>query len=307
MRELRVIGLEPDGSHVVCADAETGQKFRLPADDKLRAASRGDVARLGQIEIEMESQLRPREIQARIRSGASVEQVAEEAKIPISKVERFAYPVLLERSRAAEMAQGGHPVRDNGPTVPTLSEIVTHAFRARGHSIDEATWDAWRDEDNQWVAQLQWQAGRTTNAAHWRYQPDAHGGTIVALDDAAFDLIDPDFGRPLRGLVPVVSNEPQQLELSRFDVEPVAEIEPEPAAVSERTAASERTVVAERIVAPEPIAVEPETVVDEEVPEPAPDVTPKTAPQQTQTKDKRGRPALPSWDDVLLGVRSSGR
>ncbi|MCW0190416.1 MAG: septation protein SepH [Rhodococcus sp.] len=301
MRELRVIGLEPDGSHVVCADAETGQKFRLPADDKLRAASRGDVARLGQIEIEMESQLRPREIQARIRSGASVEQVAEEAKIPISKVERFAYPVLLERSRAAEMAQGGHPVRDNGPTVPTLSEIVTHAFRARGHSIDEATWDAWRDEDNQWVAQLQWQAGRTTNAAHWRYQPDAHGGTIVALDDAAFDLIDPDFGRPLRGLVPVVSNEPQQLELSRFDVEPVAEIEPEPAA------ASERTVVAERIVAPEPIAVEPETVVDEEVPEPAPDVTPKTAPQQTQTKDKRGRPALPSWDDVLLGVRSSGR
>ncbi|BAH35326.1 DUF3071 domain-containing protein [Rhodococcus sp. WS1] len=301
MRELRVIGLEPDGSHVVCADAETGQKFRLPADDKLRAASRGDVARLGQIEIEMESQLRPREIQARIRSGASVEQVAEEAKIPISKVERFAYPVLLERSRAAEMAQGGHPVRDNGPTVPTLSEIVTHAFRARGHSIDEATWDAWRDEDNQWVAQLQWQAGRTTNAAHWRYQPDAHGGTIVALDDAAFDLIDPDFGRPLRGLVPVVSNEPQQLELSRFDVEPVAEIEPEPAAVSERT------VVAERIVTPEPIAVEPETVVAEEVPEPAPDVTPKTAPQQTQTKDKRGRPALPSWDDVLLGVRSSGR
>jgi hypothetical protein len=301
VRELRVIGLEPDGSHVVCADAETGQKFRLPADDKLRAASRGDVARLGQIEIEMESQLRPREIQARIRSGASVEQVAEEAKIPISKVERFAYPVLLERSRAAEMAQGGHPVRDNGPTVPTLSEIVTHAFRARGHSIDEATWDAWRDEDNQWVAQLQWQAGRTTNAAHWRYQPDAHGGTIVALDDAAFDLIDPDFGRPLRGLVPVVSNEPQQLELSRFDVEPVAEIEPEPAAVSERT------VVAERIVTPEPIAVEPETIVAEEVPEPAPDVTPKTAPQQTQTKDKRGRPALPSWDDVLLGVRSSGR
>ncbi len=301
MRELRVIGLEPDGSHVVCADAETGQKFRLPADDKLRAASRGDVARLGQIEIEMESQLRPREIQARIRSGASVEQVAEEAKIPISKVERFAYPVLLERSRAAEMAQGGHPVRDNGPTVPTLSEIVTHAFRARGHSIDEATWDAWRDEDNQWVAQLQWQAGRTTNAAHWRYQPDAHGGTIVALDDAAFDLIDPDFGRPLRSLVPVASSEPEQLELSRFDVEPVAEIEPEPAVVPERT------VVAERIVAPEPIAVEPETVVAEEVPEPAPDVTPKTAPQQTQTKDKRGRPALPSWDDVLLGVRSSGR
>ncbi len=53
----------------------------------------------------MDSQLRPREIQARIRAGASVEQVAEQAGIPHAKVERFAYPVLLERARAAEMAQ----------------------------------------------------------------------------------------------------------------------------------------------------------------------------------------------------------
>ena len=34
---------------------------------------------------------------------------------------------------------------------------------------------------------------------------------------------------------------------------------------------------------------------------------PKPAPQHQGAKDKRGKPALPSWDDVLLGVRSSGR
>lgn len=324
MRELRVIGLEPDGSHVVCADAETGQKFRLPADDKLRAACRGDVARLGQIEIENESQLRPREIQARIRSGASVQQVAKEAGIPVSKVERYAYPVLLERSRAAEMAQGGHPIRDNGPTVPTLAEIVTHAFRARGHTIDDATWDAWRDEDNHWVAQLQWQAGRSTNAAHWRYQPDAHGGTIVALDDTAFDLIDPDFGRPLRGLAPVVYERP---ELSRIDnnFEPDEEVNPEADTHDAVTVVTEIPPVAEipaRVDTPVPVdtparvdtptveaevEAEPEPQMEEETPEPAEDVTPKAAPQQSSTKDKRGKPALPSWDDVLLGVRSSGR
>ncbi|MEV0947800.1 septation protein SepH [Rhodococcus sp. NPDC049939] len=285
MRELRVIGLEPDGSHVVCADASTGERFRLPADDKLRAASSGDIARLGQIEIQMDSQLRPREIQARIRAGASVEQVAEEAGVPLSKVERFAYPVLLERSRAAEMAQGGHPMRDNGPAVPTLSEIVTRAFRARGHDIDEATWDAWRDEDNHWVAQLQWQAGRTTNSAHWRYQPDAHGGTIVALDDTAFDLIDPDFGRPLRGLATVASDESDQLELAEFPTEVVVpSIEPE------------------EIIEAEEAEVDLE---DSESSEEA--AAPKIAPHQTSNKDKRGKPALPSWDDVLLGVRSSGR
>ncbi|WP_070379485.1 septation protein SepH [Rhodococcus sp. WMMA185] len=285
MRELRVIGLEPDGSHVVCADASTGERFRLPADDKLRAASSGDIARLGQIEIQMDSQLRPREIQARIRAGASVEQVAEEAGVPLSKVERFAYPVLLERSRAAEMAQGGHPVRENGPAVSTLSEIVTQAFRARGHNVEEATWDAWRDEDNHWVAQLQWQAGRTTNAAHWRYQPDAHGGTIIALDDTAFDLIDPDFGRPLRGLAPVASDESEQLELAEFPAEvPVPSIERE-----------------EIIEAEEAEEAEDDSESSEEV------EAPKIAPHQTNNKDRRGKPALPSWDDVLLGVRSSGR
>ena len=40
----------------------------------------------------------------------------------------------------------------------------------------------------------------------------------------------------------------------------------------------------------------------------APPVSPRTAPQSgAHNKDKRGKPALPSWDDVLLGVRSSGR
>lgn len=284
MRELRVIGLEPGGAHVVCSDPDTGEKFRLPADDKLRAASRGDIARLGQIEIEMDSQLRPREIQARIRAGASVEQVAEQAGIPHAKVERFAYPVLLERARAAEMAQAGHPVRPDGPDVNTLSEIVTLAFRARGHENSAVTWDAWKDEDGHWVAQLQWQAGRTTNMAHWRYQPDAHGGTIAALDDTAAQLVDPDFGR--RGLAPVPTDA----------VYGPADFEQDP----EHESTSQGTET--------PIALADNESDDEaDAPSESERDHAQAAPQQTPGKDKRGKPALPSWDDVLLGVRSNGR
>ncbi|PTR28698.1 Protein of unknown function (DUF3071) [Rhodococcus sp. OK519] len=285
MRELRVIGLEPGGAHVVCSDPDTGEKFRLPADDKLRAASRGDIARLGQIEIEMDSQLRPREIQARIRAGASVEQVAEQAGIPHAKVDRFAYPVLLERARAAEMAQAGHPVRPDGPAVHTLSEIVTLAFKARGQDIEVAAWDAWKDETGHWVAQLQWQAGRTTNVAHWRYQPDAHGGTIVALDDTAAQLVDPDFGR--RGLAPVPSNAiygPADFEQDH-EQESVEQKEESPVTLADNDS--------------DDIPVD---AIDEPEHE-----NPKTAPQPAPGKDKRGKPALPSWDDVLLGVRSNGR
>ncbi|MFI5715422.1 septation protein SepH [Nocardia sp. NPDC051750] len=204
MRELRVIGVTPDSAHIVCVDTESGQKFRLPADDKLRAAARGDLARFGQIEIEMEATMRPRDIQARIRAGASVEQVTQESGMPMSRVERFAYPVLLERARAAELAQKAHPIRPDGPAVEILIDVVTAAFSARGHTLDNAEWDAWKDEKGVWVAQLQWQNGRSEIAAHWRYQPDAHGGTVSPLDDPATDLIDPDFGRALRGLASIL-------------------------------------------------------------------------------------------------------
>lgn len=199
VRELRVIGLTPDSAHIVCVDAESGQKYKLAADEKLRAAARGDLARFGQIEIETEATMRPRDIQARIRAGASVEQVTEESGMPLSRVERFAYPVLLERARAAELAQKAHPVRKDGPAVETLIQVVSAAFAERGHNIDIAEWDAWKDEKGFWVTQLQWQAGRSVIAAHWRFQPDAHGGSVTPLDDPATDLVDPDFGRALRG------------------------------------------------------------------------------------------------------------
>src|SRR5438876_11587879 len=122
MRALRIVGLEDDSRTVICEDPTRGERFTLPADERLRAAAKGDITRLGQITNELESQMRPREIQARIRAGESVEQVAAAAGLPEHRVERFAYPVLLERSRTAELAQRAHPIREDGPDVPTLGE-----------------------------------------------------------------------------------------------------------------------------------------------------------------------------------------
>src|SRR5882724_2918080 len=169
MRALRVVGiLENDGEFaVVLEDAERRERFTVPADEQLRAAARGDLTRLGQNAIEVESQLRPREIQARIRAGASVEQVATMAGVPMQKIERFAYPVLLERSRTAELAQRAHPVREDGPDVQTLGEVVAHAFSTRGQDYSVANWDSWRGEDGKWVVELSWNAGRSENSAHW--------------------------------------------------------------------------------------------------------------------------------------------
>jgi hypothetical protein len=265
MRELRVIGLDVDGRHIICEGPDPADKFTLLVDDRLRAAVRGDRS-LGQNlrDKEVKGVLRPRDIQARIRAGASVEQVAESSGMDLSKVERFAHPVLLERSRAAELASAAHPILADGPAVMSLQEAITTALVARGLNPEATEWDAWRGEDGRWVVQMAWQAGLSDNVAHFRFSPGAHGGTVAALDDAASELIDPGFERPvLRPVAPVA-----QLALE----------EPSP---------------------PAPAPVEQETPAPTSAPAPAPAPAPRA-------KRAKARPAVPGWEDVLLGVRSSG-
>ena len=233
MRELKVVGLDVDGRRIICEAADSGEKYLLRPDDRLRAALSGDrvVSPPPPVDVEVPNVLTPKEIQARIRAGASVEQVASSAGVDVGRVERFAHPVLLERSRAAELATAAHPVLADGPAVLTLLEAVTTALVNRGLDPDATTWDAWRNEDGRWTVQLAWKAGRSDNAAHFRFTPGAHGGTATAFDDAAAELIDPNFDRPaLRSVTPVPT-----LDLAL--PEPVAapapaappEAEPEPA------------------------------------------------------------------------------
>ncbi|MFE9743723.1 septation protein SepH [Saccharothrix saharensis] len=301
MRALRVIGLEDDGKSVILEDPDRGERFVLPADERLRAAARGDLTRLGQIEIEVESQMRPREIQARIRAGESVAQVAAAAGLPAHRVERYAYPVLLERSRTAELAQRAHPVREDGPDVQTLGEVVAHSFGLRGQDYADVSWDSWRGEDGRWVVQLHWTAGRSDNLAHWAFHPGAQGGTVTALDDGAMELMDPNPNRTLRTVRPVTQLARQALELEK-------QAEPEILAREEPAPPPPPPPVQEPQPTPDPVPVAEEPAP----PAPAaPKQPPAATKQQPPRKDpppKRGKknhPIVPSWEDVLLGVRST--
>jgi hypothetical protein len=241
MRELKVVGLDVDGKRIICETADSGDKFVLRPDDRLHAALRGDktIPTQPQIEDEVPTVLRPKDIQARIRAGASVEQVASAAGESVSRVERFAHPVLLERSRAAELAGASHPVLADGPAVLTLLETVTTALVSRGLDPEATAWDAWRNEDGRWTVQLSWKAGRSDNTAHFRYTPGAHGGTATPFDDAAAELIDPGFARPpLRSVAPVPAPAPEpELEFAEplIPVVPAPAAEPEPPATPPKT------------------------------------------------------------------------
>ncbi|MES4903097.1 septation protein SepH [Streptomyces sp. NPDC000395] len=186
MPELRVVAVSNDGTRLVLKAADSTE-YTLPIDERLRAAVRNDRARLGQIEIEVESHLRPRDIQARIRAGASAEEVAQMAGIPVDRVRRFEGPVLAERAFMAERARKT-PVRRPGENAgPQLGEAVAERLLLRGAEKDTAQWDSWRRDDGTWEVLLVYRVAGEPHSASWTYDPPRR--LVQAVDDEARALI----------------------------------------------------------------------------------------------------------------------
>ncbi|WP_166353962.1 septation protein SepH [Phytoactinopolyspora limicola] len=184
MRELRLTAVSEDGAYFILSDGD--EQYALRADERVHAAIRGDRARLGQLDIQLESQLRPREIQARIRAGESVDSVAAAATMPREKVERFAGPVLAEREHIAQRARQSNMrrVAGEGP-VRTLEAAAADHVASVGAQPDTLTWDAWRAEDGRWRVQCVWQAEDTTTDADGHsalFSFDPSGRSVSPLD-----------------------------------------------------------------------------------------------------------------------------
>jgi hypothetical protein len=130
----------------------------------------------------------PRDIQARIRAGATAADVAELSGMPLAKVERYEGPVLAEREYVAQQARKvevaapspGHDVYRSafGDNPATLDDMVAHRLSA--HGIDPATveWDSWRRQDGTWTVSASFEAkpGGTSGIgeeppALWTFNP----------------------------------------------------------------------------------------------------------------------------------------
>jgi hypothetical protein len=182
--ELRVVAVSNDGSRLVLKAADSTEYF-LPIDERLRAAVRGDRPRLGQIDVE--SHLRPRDIQARIRAGASAEEVAQLAGISVERVRRFEGPVLAERAFMAERARKTSVRRQGESTGPQLGDAVAERLLLRGAEKDSDNWDSWRREDNTWEIVLYFRVSGQPQQARWTYDPPRR--LVQPLDDEARSLI----------------------------------------------------------------------------------------------------------------------
>lgn len=309
MRELRFVQVTEDGSKLLLRTADEGaadsasstEEFVLPIDNRLRLASRGDRTGLGQLEIEMESPLRPREIQARIRSGESAEEVAAAAGVSVARVLRFAYPVLQEREQVTFEARRALIRRSR--SAPTLGDQVEERLTKQGVQMSSTQWDAHRREDGTWWVTLTWGNGRKTGRAQWTFELASRA--ITPADDGAAEL---QAEAPKRRLQPPASLLPA--EESPIAAEPPRRRRPAPANLTELPIEDEPTeepTVDELPVDKLPVQVD--ELPTEEVPPIAavPEETPEEKPRRTSRsqsgRSKSRKAKVPAWDDIMFGSR----
>ena len=187
MADLRLVGLTDDGARLILEHAD-GEREHLAVDERLRTALIRPASAATQTQLDLESQLTPREIQARIRAGQSLEGVALEAGITVERVERFAGPILHEREHIAQEAAKVSVGRDDEGAVMLLGELVGHRLEERGVPRDGMHWDAWRRDDGGWEVRLDYLAGGKERSAEWVYDPVRR--TMTADDDEARWLLE---------------------------------------------------------------------------------------------------------------------
>ncbi|MBZ5733733.1 DUF3071 domain-containing protein [Nocardioides sp. TRM66260-LWL] len=302
-----------------------GNEFTLDVDHRLRAALRGETSRLGQLEIPMDSVLRPRDIQARIRAGETPEAVAEAAQTSLERILPFAGPVLAERQHVAERAQRSSLRRrgaDAGGGARILGDAVAAHLRGQDVDPESVVWDAWRREDGRWTLTAEFATIKRTGTARFTY--DMPGSFVLLEDDDARWLVgevleqapaprddledvrrrrlagrdepgasvadQPLLGDDALGLVQEAESHPVEAFLETEAPDPAREPD---VVADERRRAGEAAEAGAAEVAPPEAQDDTETL-------PATADQPPTAPRRP-AKGRRGRASVPSWDEIMFG------
>lgn len=304
---VRIASVSRDGQRVVLVD-ETGREFSLEIDQRpdhqLPAASMRTTPAMParRTEVPMESALRPRDIQARIRAGESPETVAEAAGSTVERIMPFAAPVLAEREHTAERAQKASVRRRPGEpsAVRTLGDAV--AARLRGFELepDIVAWDSYRRHDGRWKLLGAYDLPARSGIAELTYDLP---GNYVSLDndDARWlvgDQLEEQPPAPVRDDLEAARQRRLQPVESPGD-EP--ELAPRPAAENEPTVETplvDMPVEAYLFHEPAPATAAVEAAPEEAGASVAPEPEQPAAPRRTKRK---GRASVPSWDEIMFG------
>jgi hypothetical protein len=181
MRPVRFVALSEDGQALVLAD-EVGRLLTLPIDDRVSTLMRPDrVMAARETPSDEPPSLAPRDIQARIRSGESADDVARIAGVPVDRVLRYAGPVLQERAMLAQHARRTRlRTSDKGAS---LADVVDARLSQHGVEMDKVAWDAYRRDDGTWRVVASWPSGKANASAVWEL--DKARQVVSPKDDMA--------------------------------------------------------------------------------------------------------------------------
>ena len=189
MQDLRLVGVHEGGEHLLLS-GKGGETFQLRMDEALRVAvSRSAHRSTSAPERPEGPAMTPRDIQARIRSGASAEDVAEISGLDLAHIRRYEGPVRAERDYVARQAQAvevAAPLSAThdgyrsafGDSPVNLGDMVNHRLKAFGVDPDSVEWDAWRRPDSTWDVVARFELGNDSQVsvgeeppARWTFSP----------------------------------------------------------------------------------------------------------------------------------------
>lgn len=327
MRQLRLTRVADDTGELVLDSVDGLESYLLPVDDVLRAAvakvlTPAPVAPVAPATPPAapassgEVSIGPREIQMRVRAGESPQELADSLGVTVDRVMRFAGPVMDERLRITDEARRARARRAGSESeLVQFGETVDARFTAHGLVPGEVAWDSRRREDGDWIVTAEWSGGEGRHGADWLF----HRGTrlVTPLDDTAGDLLS---DRPIR---PVAPPAPPVTTLSAAPplVPGVVAFPPMPDAHTgplpryQEVFDQDAPVDGPRDVPPlipgfDVVETEydepplPLGITDESTRPDAATVARLTNVNRRESEDDKAvRARIPSWDDILLGVR----
>lgn len=196
MHELQLVGFTTDRRGLILQAAGTSsQRFVLPITGQLREVVAGapDAAAApapAEVPARPRSQLAVRDIQARLRAGEPVAEVAAAAGTDEGWIERFAPPVRAEQRQVVERALDAHLRRTRGaPSAVPLRHAVAIALAERGIAFTAAAfaaaWSAHLLGPDRWAVELTYR-NRGSRTVRWVF--DTATGELTPGDRAASQL-----------------------------------------------------------------------------------------------------------------------
>ncbi|KAM9862355.1 septation protein SepH [Leucobacter sp. BZR 635] len=229
MDELRVVRRE-EGSLILAN--ELGEEYRLVVDEEI-----AQEVRLATPRTASSVRVRPREIQALLRSGKTRAEVASETGLDEADVERFEEPVRAEMRYMLDLA---HAVSVRTDATQTSSTPTANADEQRfgqviserliGLGNTESSWRSWRDDEAGWLIGLTFDSREGEHDAVWTFDHKKRVLSPLTPDATNLSKLGEVGDRLIPKLRAVDNEQPERVDTPVFDPDgllaPTAEIQP---------------------------------------------------------------------------------